>query len=191
MNGRHIPLVLVAVAIAVAIGLSIGTTSSHVASSSTNPPVPERAASIRGTTPGNQAWSVEMYWIIGSGLLRDQRVFYGPVDADPVITALEDGPAQGLYVPGLGTAIARNGVVRSVTTAGDRVVVDLDPGFATGMQGHELLGLGQLTLTLTSMPGIHNVEFDVSGANVAVPTSAQAAVTRPVGRADYIDLLAS
>jgi spore germination protein GerM len=118
-------------------------------------------------------------------------VFYGPVDADPVITALEDGPAQGLYVPGLGTAIARAGVVRSVATAGDLVVVALDPDYATAMLGQQLLGLGQVALTLTSMPGIHSVEFEVNGDNVAVPTSSQAAVTRPVGRADYIDLLAS
>jgi spore germination protein GerM len=130
-----------------------------------------------------------MYWILGSGLLRHPASFYGPVDADPVITALEDGPAQALYVPGLETAIARGGVVRSATTAGNRIVVDLDPAYESGMGGQQLLGLAQLALTFTSMPGIRSVEFDVNGRNVAVPTSAQAAVTRPVDKADYIGLL--
>ncbi len=189
MNGRRVPLVLVAVAIAAAIAVSLGTTSTPTASSSTNPSEPERASSVQGPAAGDQPWTVQMYWTLGSGLLRYPASYYGPVDADPVVAALEAGPSQAQFVPGLSTAIARTGVIRSATTAGDRVFVDLDPGYESAMGGQQLLGLGQLALTLTSMPGIHSVEFDVGGRNVAVPTSAQAAVTRPVDKADYIDLL--
>jgi hypothetical protein len=186
---RHrVPLVLVAAAIAVAIGVSIST-STQSASSSTPPRDPDRVSSVGLAASGDQPWSVTMYWLLGSSLIPTRQAFYGPVDATPVITTLEDGPAQALYVPGLGSAIAAGRVVRSVATAGDRVIVNLDPAYQSGMGGQQLLGLAELALTVTSMPGIRDVEFDIDGRNVAVPTSSQAAVTRPVDKADYVNLL--
>jgi hypothetical protein len=185
---RHrVPLVLVAAAIAVAIGVSIST--STPSASSATPRDADRVSSVGLAANGDQPWSAEMYWLLGSSLIPTRQAFYGPVDAAPVVTALEDGPAQGLYVAGLGTAIAPGRVVRSAATAGDRVLVNLDPAYESGMGGQQLLGLAEITLTLTSMPGIRTVEFDIDGRNVAVPTSSQATVTRPVGKADYVNLL--
>jgi hypothetical protein len=189
VNSRRVPLVIVAAAIAVAIAVSIGSTSSPGSASSPNPRDPDRVAKVGLAADGDQPWFVKMYWILGSGLLPTRQTFYGPIDADPVITAMEDGPSQSLFVPGLGTAIAPGRVVRSATTAGDRVVVNLDPAYQSGMGGQQVLGLAQLALTLTSIPGIHSVEFEVDGRNVAVPTAGQAAVTRPVDKADYSELL--
>jgi hypothetical protein len=186
-------VVLLAIVVAVAIAVSAGAATS--ADSTTTAHRRATTSGAHSADAGHQSdglgdpWTADVYWVSTSGFLATPMSFYGTVDASDVVAALENGPVEVQYVPGLHSLISRDLVVSTASRDGSTVFVDLVPGFEAVLGGDMLPAFAELTLSLTSMPDVSTVVYDVDGRRVAVPTSAQPAVTRPVSKDDYVDLL--
>lgn len=89
----------------------------------------------------------------------------GPLDAArAAVEALAAGPTAAETTRGLASEVPAGTVVRSVSWAGDVLVVDLDATAVAGGGTASMVGrLAQLTYTLTQPRGVEAVEVRVEG----------------------------
>ena len=93
---------------------------------------------------------------------------------------------------GLRTVLASDGGEPLVTNTGLQggvVTVDLGPAFLDLDGTTQVLALGQLVLTLTSLPGVGQVAFTVEGIPAEVPRADGTSTSDPLVRDDFISAI--
>lgn len=106
-----------------------------------------------------------------------------------LIDALVRGPNDVEARLGLRTALLTSDFVRSTGVDGDVVVVELGPPFSD-VTGHEqILALGQIVLTITSLPDVKRVRFEIDGETAKVTRADGSTVSGAVTRDDYAALV--
>lgn len=139
----------------------------------------------RADEPGD----VNVYWIQDKLLVSEAITFESAPDVERVISLLERGPSNTEQASEVRSAVSQSEVVRGIARAGERVTVELSTDFAEVAGSDQVLALGQIVVTLTSVPGVSEVQFRRSGESLDVPVPDGSLVHRPVTRADYISLL--
>jgi spore germination protein GerM len=106
-----------------------------------------------------------------------------------VLQALLAGPSGREQDAGLTTAVPRATVVDSSLVGGEiSVEVPAQEASSSG-RTDEVLGFGQIVLTLTSLPDVAGVRFVRDGHDLPVPRSDGSLSSGPLTRRDYADLL--
>ena len=134
---------------------------------------------------------VDLYFILGAGLLKVQTSVVSPASPAQAITLLGSGPLNDPSYVGLRTAIPQQLEV-DVTVARGVAAVTVPESFLRSLApSDQRLAIAQLVATLTSRPGIGQVTFLVNGAPIAVPRGRGDVVTAgtPVTFDDYALLI--
>lgn len=108
--------------------------------------------------------------------------------ADPaVLAALVDGPTGAEASAGLQTDVPATTKVLSVSTSSATQVatVDFSSDFGQVVGPEQILPVAQVVFTMTSLPGITSVLFQLEGQAIDVPTGSGAQVPGPVSRAQF------
>ncbi len=132
--------------------------------------------------------TTDVYLVDGDHL----RAVHRPATSDPaaLVAALVQGPTADEGTTGLRTAVLGPDFVRATTVDADVAVVELGPSFTTVNVDQQILALGQLVFTLTSLPGVNRVRFQLDDETTKVTRADGSTVTGAVSRADYDSLLA-
>jgi Sporulation and spore germination len=147
-------------------------------------PLPEVGAS---TDPFFHT-GVAVYFVEGktlTGVKRRVRPGLMPDRVGAVVDALTAGPAAPEQARGLSSAIPPG--LRLAVTSFDRgrVTIELS-GDAAGLTAAESpLTIGQVVLSLTSLPGVERVQLTRNHAPVEVPLVDGSLTTRPLMARDY------
>lgn len=102
-----------------------------------------------------------------------------------ILTALVTGPDQELSNVGFRSAFAGADVVRGVSLSAGVATVDLTVSFVQIPVSDQVLGLGEIVLTLTARPGVGQVLFTLDGQVIQVPRADGTVVAQAVSRDDY------
>jgi hypothetical protein len=142
------------------------------------------------TTPATVTY--DLYFINRSDVLvavtRQATTMLAPVD---LVATLVAGPTRTEVAAGYRTALSGPDIVTDTRATATVVTVDLAKTFNDIPRSDRIFALGQITLTLTTRPGVTLVQYTIGGAAIEVP-KANGVVTRdPVSRADYANLLQS
>ncbi len=123
-------------------------------------------------------------------LISRPRILQSYRSTSELLNLLELGATEGERVYGLRTAVPGNDVMNIRETTGDgTIVVDLNREFS-GLTGEEqLLAIGQVVLTFTSITTISRVGFLLDGSPAYVPTADGSPSNSVVTRDDFISLL--
>lgn len=180
MRVRHLAM-LVSLAIASACGVSVDEhpRTLHLPSTTTT-----TLSSVRSTGQ----FEAVLYYVSASELL--------PVVAElpsrsveTVVNALLEPPSGTPSVKGLGTSIPSGTELLGAQRNGNRLVLDLSESFDNVVGLSRQQAIGQIVLTVTDLPGIDVVRFQVDGkpVNVSSPVHGDAP---EVGACDFVSLLA-
>ncbi len=121
-------------------------------------------------------------------LLIAKRVVAAPVDASSVLATLLAGPSNAEAFSGITSDIPAGTSIRSVHVSANTATVDLTDDFATATGQSQILAIAQIVYTVTQVPGILQVSFELGGVATEVPSSDGTLLTRPVTRSDYSSL---
>ena len=157
----------------------------------------ELPAALRATTttathqgsPAGELADVGVYWIRDKLLVPEAITFESAPGVERVITLLERGPTTNGRDADVRSAMSQPGVIRSVVRDDDLVIVELSNTFSDVAGSDQVLALGQIVATLTSLPDVARVEFRRGGELLEVPIPDGSLVRRPVTRVDYASLL--
>ncbi len=124
-----------------------------------------------------------------SGPLRPvTRRLTGHPDLNDILQALAQPPTPQEQVQGLNTAVTP-GITATVTGGVAKVVLDAD--FGTESATDQLNAVAQIVCTLTTRPGIGQVQFQLTGTVTEVPRGDGSGTSAPVSRDDYPKLIPS
>jgi spore germination protein GerM len=124
------------------------------------------------------------------GLTRQAPVSPPEARLESVVGALVNGPTEGEQARGFASALPPGLTVRVVSTEGERVVLELG-GESDGQSATEnVLAVGQIVLSVTSVENISQVSFSRDGVPVEALLADGALTTKPLTAADYADLRA-
>lgn len=132
---------------------------------------------------------VAVYWIRDKLLVPEAITFESTPDVDRVVSLLERGPSTTDQSPEVRSAVSLSRVIRGVERDGERVTVELSDDFSEVAGADQVLALGQIVATVTSIPGVTEVEFRRDGEALDVPVPDGSLVQRAVTRSDYGSLL--
>lgn len=169
-------------------GLADTTTTSTT--TTTLPPATTTTTILPTTTTAPTTAPVQVYFVAGTVLRPVTRQASLPVTPPGVLTLLQAGPA--VTDSGLRSSIPPESLV-AVRVSGGKATVDLAPASLDQPGQEQLFAFAQIVATLTRLPGIGQVEFnllDASGNRTVIQalrgTGDTAAV---VSRDDYANLL--
>lgn len=169
-------------------GLADTTTTSTT--TTTLPPATTTTTIVPTTTTAPNTAPVQVYFVAGTVLRPVTREAGLPVTPPGVLTLLQAGPA--VTDLGLRSSILPESLV-AVRVRGGKATVDLSPAALDQTGQEQLFAFAQIVATLTHLPGIGQVEFNVldAGGNrtplsVLRGTGDTATV---VSRDDYANLL--
>jgi spore germination protein GerM len=147
------------------------------------------AGEAAGPSTTRSETSVYRLWFIsGDALQGVTREMPRGATPDQLIDRLVAGPSgDEVDRSGLRSAIP-TGTITSTELRGGVALVDLGPSFVAIPTGDQILAVGQLVLTLTGLPGVGQVGFEVDGAPVQVPRADGSQADGPVARDDYLPL---
>jgi spore germination protein GerM len=132
---------------------------------------------------------VSVYLEGSRGLVPVTRHVRGEVDARSALDALLEGPSGAETRLGLSSAIPSRDAVRLVTDEDGTATVELSSDFRDGTVTHQVAALAQIVYTLTGVPGVEEVRFEIDGALAAVPRHDGSLTREPVNRSDYDELV--
>jgi len=116
-----------------------------------------------------------------------------PVEPQAVMAALVNGPDPAEAADQLRSALV--GLPELLEVEGGTATVRLPPEQEATRRSEQVLALAQLVLTLTGLPGVDEVVFELDDRPAAVPLAdpgqGLSAAGEPVGREDYEALLGS
>src|SRR5262249_60003172 len=121
------------------------------------------------TTNGNR--DVVIFLTKDGRLVRALRKVKAPVEMDALLGVLKDGPTRAELATGTRSAVPDDNTFRSVALAGGTAVVDLSKPFNTRSSEEQLLALAQIVYTMTSRPGVGQVQFTLNDQNIEIPTA--------------------
>lgn len=121
-------------------------------------------------------------------LVRAERKLAPPVTFERLLDKLAQGPTPSEVATGTRSALPDGESFQSVTLNGGTATVDLSPPFTALSGSDQLLALAQIVFTLTSRPGIGQVQFTLGGAAIDIPRANGSLTPSPVSRDDYATL---
>jgi hypothetical protein len=154
---------------------------------STSSPEPSSAA---GTT------LVRAYFFLGggsgsAGLVAVLRTVPATkAVATAAVSAVLAGPTAGETTRSISTAIPVGSQLLDLSIANGVATVNLSSEFASGGGSVSVLTrLGQVVYTVTQFPSVRSVAFQIEGRTASAFGSEGVVLDKPVGRADYLQLL--
>jgi spore germination protein GerM len=108
----------------------------------------------------------------------------------PALEALQAGPTRPEQRERLTSAIFDPAVLVSAQRAGGVAHIALGESFTLAGPTEQLRIIAQAVCTMTALPGIGQVAFDLAGAPVEIPRGDGSLTAAPVSRDDYAALLA-
>lgn len=133
--------------------------------------------------PSSESGELVDMWFVDGGSLVSLQVAVPDVSVTTVAEVLVGGrPVE--FSP-LRSAIPPATEVRSVTVDEGVVIADLSQAFTLIGGDEEILAVGQLVLTLTSLDGVSGVLLAIEGSPVAAPVGEGALVSRPLTADDF------
>jgi spore germination protein GerM len=179
------------------IGFTARTEPSTSTSSTTTAP-PSSVIDRSSTTTTNTGvpdatvpiirYPLDVYWVTGDSVSPLRRPSTESTVAEAV-GALRAGPTVGESLAGYRNAITSEDMILGASEGAGRATVDLSSEFLLLPSGEQLLVLAQVVYTLTVIPGVGLVEFQLEGSPLSVPTSDGSSKSEPVSRDDYDDVL--
>lgn len=144
----------------------------------------------RGTAPG----PVRVFLLDTDLLLTGRPLADAPVSTQDAVAAvlrrLREGPSEADRAAGLQSALGAD-VRLSATAPEDGVVTLQVSGLSEAQSADRLpLAVGQVVLSLTSVPGVDGARLQRDGADREVPLPGGALTARVLTAADYASLLA-
>jgi hypothetical protein len=133
-------------------------------------------------------YPLDVYWVTGDSVSPLRRPNTESTVAEAV-GALRAGPTVGESLAGYRNAITSEDMILGASEGAGRATVDLSSEFLLLPSGEQLLVLAQVVYTLTVIPGVGLVEFQLEGSPLSVPTSDGSSKSEPVSRDDYDDVL--
>ncbi len=126
-------------------------------------------------------------YLLGPGGAVTRTVRTGDGAATPArsLRSLLRGATDVETAFGLGSAIPSGTTLRSVAVKGDLATVDLEGALDRAVGADRIDALAQIVYTLTELPPIARVRFELDGEPIEVPTRDGELTSRPVTRADY------
>ncbi|MGA8978599.1 MAG: GerMN domain-containing protein [Pedococcus sp.] len=109
--------------------------------------------------------------------------------ARAAIDRLAGGPTESDRGRGLSTALGPDVRLSVAVTSSGRATVDIGSGDQAPSAGQLPLAVGQLVLTLTSIPGIDDVTLTAAGEPVEAPLPGGVLTGRPLTARDYAYLV--
>ena len=134
---------------------------------------------------------IQVYFVTGDRLVARSRLVPSPGSLPEAVADLLAGPTGTESSAGIRTSIDPGTELLSERVNKDRVVLDLSSAFANTGGPDQILAIAQLVYTVTGVPGLDAVSFQLQGSPVAVPLADGTLVTAPVKRGDYASLVAS
>lgn len=152
---------------------------------------PSSTTTVVVGTGGELAGAVQVYWIRDNRLVPESIAFESTPGVARITSILERGPGPGDRPDAERSLISQGDVIREVERDDEQAVVELDTAFAEAVGTDQVLALGQIVTTLTSVPGVQRVEFRQRGEPIDVPLPDGTLVRRALTRADYSSLIDS
>jgi spore germination protein GerM len=131
-----------------------------------------------------------VYWIRDDQLVGATTSSGVAPELTRIVATLERGPGSADDRGAERSAVSRGDVVDEITQDDAQVTIELDDAFAEVAGSDQVLALGQIVMTLTSIPTVGSVVFRQGGRPLDVPLPDGTLVRRPVLRADYASLVA-
>ncbi len=193
MRARHAVVLAVAVVVPSVLG-ACGAPESTPAETIGSVPYdllsPSRTAVPAPTTSAARGPYVVM--LQDERLVAAGRVEGGGLPADAVARALAQlvaGPTEQDRAAGRATALGSDFRASLTTLVGARATVDIRAGQLPTGPGRLPLAVGQLVLTVTSVPEITEVVLTSEGTTIDAPLPGGVLTDRPLTAEDYRDLL--
>ena len=121
-------------------------------------------------------------------LIRAERKLAPPVTLERMLSQLAQGPTRAEVADGIRSALPDDETFQSVALTGGTATVDLGQPFTALSGSDQLLALAQIVWSLTSRPGIGQVQFTLNGAAIDIPRANGSLTPSPVSRDDYLPL---
>jgi len=112
---------------------------------------------------------VDLYFILGAGLLKVQTSVVSPASPSQTLTLLGAGPLNDPSYVGLRSAIPQNFGAEVEVVRGVATVSATESFLRTLAPTDQRLAIAQIVATLTSRPGVGQVTFVVDGNPIPVP----------------------
>jgi spore germination protein GerM len=140
------------------------------------------------TTPDPRTMTLRVHFIRKERLValpREARAASTPDRLREAIAELETGPSEAEQEKGLTSALPPGLELTVVEVEGRQAVLELG-GETEGQSATEnVLAVGQIVLTVTSLPAIDQVRFTRDGTSVEALLADGALTTEPLTAADY------
>jgi spore germination protein GerM len=200
MNFARTSRTLRAAAFVVAVASGCGPSSQNAATELRGVPNDLTAPTTTSTTSTTIATSpttsvatesVVLHFVLGESITTAIRLIRLGSDAQAVLDLLLEGYPSSLFGPDVRSAIPRD-LTATVTVERGLATVDTDESLLRDISPiDQPLAIAQIVLTLTSRPGIGQVNFLVNGDPQAVPRGGGelAPADQPVAYDDYAMLL--
>jgi len=188
---RSVVLGVVACALAVAAGC--GVPSDGDARPIAPDQLPEGLGAPESTTtiPAPESTQiVQLFYVRQGSLVPTIDEVSVNASLNEIMAALTSGPVDELANVGFRSALGGADVVRDVSLSAGVARVDLTPAYTQIPPGDQVLGLGEIVLTLTAQAGVGQVQFTLDGQPIIVPSADGTIAAGPVSRDNYAALLA-
>jgi spore germination protein GerM len=131
-----------------------------------------------------------VYLVHEDELVAATRNVDRPVDVGRLVQELARGLTPDEQSRGLRRAFGGTDLVTGVARSGSLCTIELSQDFERLPSREQVLALGQIVFTVTGLEGVEQVRFTRDQEVVDVPTGDASLIKRPVGRSDYVELLA-
>lgn len=125
--------------------------------------------------------------------VRAPEVAGGSVSATVTATLarLAEGPGEQARDQGLSSALGPDVGITLTGMDGTRAVIDVEPGAQVPTAGRLPLAVGQVVLTVLSVPGVESVSLTAGGEPIQAPLPGGELTDRPLVASDYLPLTAA
>ncbi|MGZ8764477.1 MAG: GerMN domain-containing protein [Acidimicrobiia bacterium] len=121
-------------------------------------------------------------------LLPTVRSLRPPMTLTRLVRSLGRGPTRPEVDAGIRTALPVEDTPTNVQVVRGTAMVDLPASFTNLSRADQVLALAQIVYTVTSQPGIGQVQFTLDGASTDIPRANRSLTGEPVSREDYFTL---
>lgn len=163
-------------------------TAVRVAVSTTLPSADSVSTTVPLVVPDQRP--ILIYLAQGDGLVPRARSLPDPVSPRDVVDLLVKGPTETEAAVEMRTLFTSDAQVIDVSDAVEGVVtVDLDPSVLELSGSDQLLLIGQMSLTLTSLTRVASIQYVVANAPISVVGPDGGSIDRPVVKGDFSALI--
>jgi hypothetical protein len=107
------------------------------------------------------------------------------------LARLAEGPGEEARDQGLSSALGADVGITLAGMEGTRAVIDVQPGAQVPTAGRLPLAVGQIVLTVLSVPGAESVSLSADGEPIQAPLPGGELTDRPLVASDYLPLTAA